>query len=109
MPIARLTDAEVAKLLVVDGKAVGVALADGRELRAKTIASNLNPKLLYSKLVEPGQLDEDTRERIARYRCGSATFRMNVALSELPDFRAAPGTQLQPHHQSGILIGPSLQ
>ena len=44
-----------------------------------------------------------------RYRCGSGTFRMNVALSELPDFTAAPGTQQQPHHQSGILIGPSLQ
>ncbi len=54
-------------------------------------------------------LDEDTKTRIARYRCASATFRMNVALSELPDFAAAPGTHLQPHHQSGILIGPSLR
>jgi phytoene dehydrogenase-like protein len=54
-------------------------------------------------------LDDDTRARIARYRCGSATFRMNVALSELPDFAAAPGTHLQPHHQSGILIGSSLR
>jgi phytoene dehydrogenase-like protein len=43
-----------------------------------------------------------------RYRCGSATFRMNVALSELPDFPTAPGRSLQPHHQSGILVGPSL-
>ena len=108
------TDAEVARVLIerVDGKpgkAVGVALADGRELRASTIVSNLNPKLLYTKLVEPGQLDDDTAERIQRYRCGSGTFRMNVALSELPDFTAMPGNQLQPHHQSGILIGPSLQ
>ena len=107
--VAIETDAEVAKLLVVDGKAVGVALADGRELRANTIASNLNPKLLYTKLVERSQLDDDTAQRIERYRCGSGTFRMNVALSELPDFTAMPGTQLQPHHQSGILVGPSLQ
>ncbi len=112
--VAIETDAEVAQVLVervagMRGKAVGVALADGRELRAATIVSNLNPKLLYQKLVAPGQLDEDTVERIARYRCGSGTFRMNVALSELPDFSAAPGTQLQPHHQSGILIGPSLR
>ena len=107
--VAIETDAEVAQLLVEGGKAVGVALADGRELRAATIASNLNPKLLYTKLVEPGQLDDDTAQRIRRYRCGSGTFRMNVALSELPDFTAMPGTQLQPHHQSGILIGPSLQ
>ena len=103
------TDAEVAKLIVDHGKAVGVMLSDGRELRASTIVSNLNPKLLYTKLVERNQLDEDTAARIERYRCGSGTFRMNVALSELPDFTAMPGTHLQPHHQSGILIGSSLQ
>jgi phytoene dehydrogenase-like protein len=73
------------------------------------VASNLNPKLLYTRLTAPGQLDADTEQRMRRYRCGSGTFRMNVALSELPNFTAAPGTQLQSHHQSGILIGPSLQ
>src|SRR3546814_9049259 len=103
------TDADVAQLLVEGGKAVGVALADGREFRAGNVVSNLNPKLLYTKLVEPGVLDADTAQRIERYRCGSGTFRMNVALSELPDFNAAPGSALQPHHQSGILIGPSLR
>jgi phytoene dehydrogenase-like protein len=107
--VAIETNAEIAKLLVEDGRAVGVALADGRELRANTIASNLNPKLLYRDLVERSQLDEDTAQRIDRYRCGSGTFRMNVALSELPDFTAMPGTRLQPHHPSGILIGPSLR
>jgi phytoene dehydrogenase-like protein len=103
------TDADVACVLVENGSAVGVRLADGREFRAHTVVSNLNPKLLYTKLIERNALDDDTAERIARYRCGSGTFRMNVALSELPDFTAAPGTQLQPHHQSGILIGPSLR
>jgi phytoene dehydrogenase-like protein len=107
--VAIETDAEVARLLVEDGRAVGVALAGGRELRAATIASNLNPKLLYTRLVERAQLEPDTAARIERYRCGSGTFRMNVALSELPDFTAMPGTNLQPHHQSGILIGPSLR
>jgi phytoene dehydrogenase-like protein len=108
------TDAAVEQVLVEHsgekpGKAVGVRLADGRELRAKTVVSNLNPKLLYQKLLPRDALDDDTAERIDRYRCGSGTFRMNVALSELPDFTAAPGTQLQPHHQSGILVGPSLR
>lgn len=102
------TDAEVAQVLVEGGRAVGVALADGRTLRAGVVASNLNPKLLYTRLVAPEHLDDDTAARIRRYRCGSGTFRMNVALAELPDFRAAPGTTLQPHHQSGILIGDSL-
>ncbi len=90
------------------GKAVGVRLTDGRELRARSVVSNVNPKLLYQKLLERADLDVDVAERMDRYRCGSGTFRMNVALSELPDFIAAPGTRLQPHHQSGILIGPSL-
>ena len=107
--VAIETDAAVDQVLVDNGRALGVRLADGRELRARTIVSNLNPKLLYQKLVPRDALDIDTAERIDRYRCGSGTFRMNVALSELPDFSAAPGTQLQPHHQSGILIGPSLQ
>ncbi len=103
------TDAEVAQVLVKGGRAVGVALADGTEIMASTVVSNVNPKLLYQRLMPQSALDEDTRSRIARYRCGSATFRMNVALSELPDFAAAPGTHLQPHHQSGILIGHSLR
>ena len=103
------TNAAVERVLVEGGRAVGVQLADGRQLRARSIVSNLNPKLLYQKLIAPEHLDADTSERIARYRCGSGTFRMNVALSELPDFTAAPGTHLQAHHQSGILIGPSLR
>ena len=103
------TDAAVERVLVDDGKAVGVRLADGRELRAATVVSNVNPKLLYQQLVARDELDADVAERIDRYRCGSGTFRMNVALSELPDFTAAPGSQQQPHHQSGILIGPSLR
>jgi phytoene dehydrogenase-like protein len=103
------TDAAVAQVLVDGGKAVGVQLVDGRELRASTVVSNVNPKLLYQKLVAREHLDADVADRMDRYRCGSGTFRMNVALSELPDFTAAPGTQLQPHHQSGILVGPSLR
>ncbi|PBS12015.1 FAD-dependent oxidoreductase [Lysobacteraceae bacterium NML93-0792] len=102
------TDAAVAQVQVENGRAAGVVLEDGRTLRAGAVVSNLNPKLLYQQLVPRNALDDDIAARIARYRCGSGTFRMNVALSELPDFTVAPGTALQPHHQSGILIGPSL-
>jgi phytoene dehydrogenase-like protein len=103
------TDAAVEEVLVDDGCARGVRLQDGRVLRARTVVANVHPKLLYQRLVPAAALDDDTRERIARHRNGSGTFRMNVALSELPDFRAAPGKTLQPHHQSGILVGPSLR
>lgn len=103
-----ITDAAVTKVQTRNGRAVGVTLEDGREWSARCVVSNVNPKLLYTRLIVPADLDEDTLTRITRYRCGSGTFRMNVALAELPDFNAAPGTQLQPHHQSGILIAPSL-
>ncbi|MCD9045506.1 phytoene desaturase family protein [Luteimonas sp. MHLX1A] len=103
------TGAEVAEVLVADGRARGVLLADGRELHARrAVVANVNPKLLYQRLVPRSALDDDTAQRIDGYRCGSGTFRMNVALAELPDFTCAPGTALQPHHQSGILVGPSL-
>jgi len=107
--VALQTGAAVEQVLVDGGRAVGVRLADGSALHAKTVVANVNPKLLYQQLVPRDALDAETSVRIDRYRCASGTFRMNVALAELPDFTAAPGTQLQPHHQSGILVGPSLQ
>lgn len=102
------TGAEVARVRVRDGRAVGVVLTDGSELEARRVVAGLNPKLLYTRLFEPADLDPDLLARFGRYRCGSGTFRMNIALAELPDFTAAPGTHAQPHHASGILVGDSL-
>jgi phytoene dehydrogenase-like protein len=100
--------ARVARVLLRAGRAAGVALADGTELWARRVVAGVNPKLLYTRLFDPADLDPEVLARFGRYRCGSGTFRINVALAELPDFSAAPGKQLQPHHASGILIGSSL-
>lgn len=102
------TDAPVARVTVRGGRATGVLLEDGTALQAKRVVSGINPRLLYTRLFDPADLDTDLAARFGRYRCGSGTFRMNVALAELPDFRAAPGTEQQPHHASGILVGDSL-
>ncbi|WP_225773141.1 NAD(P)/FAD-dependent oxidoreductase [Inquilinus sp. Marseille-Q2685] len=102
------TDAAVREVIVEGGRAVGVVTEAGDIVRAGCIVSNLNPKLLYGKLVDPAALPQDFRERMERFKCGSATFRMNVALSELPDFTCLPGKALADHHTSGIIIGPSL-
>jgi phytoene dehydrogenase-like protein len=72
------------------------------------VISNLNPRLLYGKLLDPAVLPADFRERMEKWRCGSGTFRMNVALSELPDFSALPGRQCAEHHGAGIIMAPSL-
>jgi len=103
------TKATVERINVRNGRAVGVTLSDGSELEAKRVIAGINPRLLYTRLFDPADLDSDLLARFKRYRCASGTFRMNVALSELPDFRAAPGSHLQPHHASGILIGESLE
>ncbi len=100
------TNAAVSRVLVSNGRAQGIALDDGREFRARIVASNLNPRLLFLDLVEPGALDEDFLRRMRAYRCASATFRMNVALSELPRFECAP--EPGPHLSSGIIMAPSL-
>jgi len=102
------TDAAVREVVVEGGRAVGVVTEAGEAIRAGCIVSNLNPKLLYGKMVDPAALPADFRERMDRFKCGSATFRMNVALSELPDFTCLPGKALADHHTSGIIIGPSL-
>lgn len=103
-----LTDAPVARVLTENGRAAGLELADGRSFAARIVASNLNPALLFGKLVDPTDLKPDFRDRVAAYRNGSGTFRMNVALSELPSFAVLPGRELAEHHQSGIIMAPSL-
>jgi phytoene dehydrogenase-like protein len=98
----------VREVLVEGGHAVGVITEKGEAVRARSVVSNLNPKLLYGSLIDASVLPQDFRERIARWRCGSGTFRMNVALSELPDFKARPGRAAADHHTAGIIMAPSL-
>ena len=98
--------AEVAQLLVRNGRARGVVLKDGREIAARAVAANVNPKLLFLDLVEPRHVEADFLERMKNYRCASATLRMNVALSALPQFACLPAAGT--HHQSGIIMAPSL-
>jgi phytoene dehydrogenase-like protein len=102
------TGADVREVIVEKGRAAGVVLADGRTLRARAVASNLNPKLLYEKIVPATALPEDFLARMMRWKCGSGTFRMNVALEKLPSFTALPGHQLADHHTAGIILAPSL-
>ena len=102
------TRAPVARVLVKAGRAAGVELEDGTLIEGARVVANVNPKLLFDRLVDPEHVDADFRARIAAYRCGSGTFRMNVALSALPDFTALPGSNAQSHHSSGIVMAPSL-
>ncbi len=99
------TGAGVERIVVREDAARGVALADGTEIASRCVISNANPRVLLELLRDsPGEW----REAFSNYQCESATFRMNVALSELPDFICLPGREAQPHHRSGIIMAPSL-
>ena len=99
-------DTPVAEVLTEQGRAVGAVLENGEVLRARAVMSNLHPRLLFDRLVDPAVVPADFRERIGRYASGSGTFRMNVALSEAPRFTALP--EPGDHLTAGIIIAPSL-
>ncbi|MGA7488084.1 MAG: NAD(P)/FAD-dependent oxidoreductase [Xanthobacteraceae bacterium] len=102
------TRAPVREVLVEQGRAGGVVLADGRVIRAGAVAANVNPKLLYTAMVPESALDAAFLRRMRGWRCGSGTFRINVALSQLPSFTALPGREPADHHTAGIILAPSL-
>ena len=99
-------DAPVASVEISAGRASGVVLEDGRTILANRVVSNLNPKLLFQRLVARDALPTEFADRIDAYKVGSGTFRINVALSELPRFTCLPEPGL--HHSSGIIMAPSL-
>jgi phytoene dehydrogenase-like protein len=102
------TTTRVAKLRMSSGWVSGVILENGEEIRARAVASGIGPKLLFRSIVPEDALAPDLRNRFLRIKTGSGTFRMNVALSELPDFLCRPGKEQQSHHGAGIVIGPTI-
>ena len=99
-------DSPVAEVLVEGERAIGARLVSGERIDAGCVVANVMPRLLYEQLIAPEHLAPEFRQRVRGFRAGSGTFRMNVALSELPDFTCLPG--VGEHHQSGIIIAPTL-
>jgi phytoene dehydrogenase-like protein len=98
-------EAPVEEIIVENGRAAG-AVADGRTYRSRAVAAGVNPKLLFGRLVPEGAVDSTVSRRMAGWASESATFRMNVALSELPRFTSLP--EPGDHLTAGIVIAPSL-
>jgi phytoene dehydrogenase-like protein len=101
-------DAPVERVLVDGSNVAGVRLESGEEIAAKIVAANVGPALLYGTLVAAGDQPPAFARRIGQWKTGSGTFRMNVALSELPSFSVLPGKDCAEHHTAGIIIAPSL-
>jgi len=99
-------EAPVSRVLVDGGKVAGVRLESGEEIAADRVIANVGPKLLYERMFAESDLSEEFKRRIRGFKVGSGTFRMNVALSELPRFTCLP--EPGEHLQSGIIIAPTL-
>ncbi len=99
-------ESPVSRVLVDGGKVAGVRLESGEEIGCATVIANVGPKLLYERLIDPVDLGPDYVRRVKGFKVGSGTFRMNVALSELPRFTCLP--EPGEHHRSGIIIAPTL-
>ncbi|MDB5721387.1 MAG: NAD(P)/FAD-dependent oxidoreductase [Alphaproteobacteria bacterium] len=98
-------DTPVDEIIVQQGRAAG-AIAGGKAWSAKAVVANVNPKMLFGELLPAGAVDPDISRRMSGWGAESATFRMNVALSELPRFTSLP--EPGDHLTGGIIIAPSL-
>ena len=100
------TEAPVAQVIVKGGKAVGVALENGDEIRAGIVVSGLDPRQTFTRMVDAKELPSDLVDAIRRYKFRGSSGKVNLALSELPDLTCMPGNG--PHLRGAISISPSI-
>lgn len=103
------TASPVARILVRSGAVRGVVLADGSELSATRVVSNADAFVTFAKLMSPDDLPSDFLDAVRRIDYTSPSLKINLALSELPDFRCLPGASAGLHHRGTIHISPSLE
>jgi phytoene dehydrogenase-like protein len=82
-------------------------LANGEEVRAPIVVSGLDPRRTFLELVDPAQLPDELVAAVRRFKFRGSSGKVNVALSELPDFTCLPG--VGPHHRGAISISPSIE
>jgi len=100
------TRAAVSQVLVRNGRATGVVLDSGEEISARVVVSGLDPRRTFLELVEPGHLPEDVTAAIRRYKFRGSSGKVNLALSELPQWSCLPGPG--PHLRGAFSISPGL-
>ncbi|MCA9117551.1 MAG: NAD(P)/FAD-dependent oxidoreductase [Planctomycetaceae bacterium] len=104
------TEAPVAEILVENGSACGVRLENGETLKAKTVASCVDAHLTFEKFLPPATLPDSFRQAVSRIDYASASMKINLAVSELPDFTCLPGnSEPGPQHRGTIHIGTGME
>ncbi len=102
------TDARVARVLVSNGRAVGVETEGGQRVEARTIASTLDARHTFLQLLPPEALEPEFRRQVESIRSHGSALKFNAALDGLPDFTAAPGAP-GPHHRGFVDIIPNME
>ena len=102
------TDAPVERILVDGGRAAGVALADGTELRAARVLSNADPKTTFLRLVDEALLPQRFAAAIRAYRCEGTSVKINLAVDRLPIAAAVDGDCVQPYHRGIMEVNPTV-
>jgi phytoene dehydrogenase-like protein len=100
------TEAPIVKILVKNGQARGVVLANGDEIFADVISSSVDPHLTFLKMIEPGHLPDEFLEEVRRYKFRGSSGKVNLALDALPDFKCLPGPGA--HLRGAISISPAV-
>jgi phytoene dehydrogenase-like protein len=103
------TGARVERLLISGGHVTGVVLDSGQEIRANTVVTSLHPRTAFLDQVGRENLPDDFVSDIERWRSRSGVVKINLALAELPDFTANPGTNLQEHHTGSVEMAPTVE
>jgi phytoene dehydrogenase-like protein len=101
------TQAGVDKILVKNGRAIGVVLKSGEEISAAVVSSSVDPHLTFEKFLEPRELPADFLESVRRYKFRGSSGKVNLALDALPDFKSMPGPGA--HLRGAISISPSIE
>jgi phytoene dehydrogenase-like protein len=99
-------DAEVARVRTTGGRAVGVQLANGEEIRGRRVLSNADPKRTFLQLCDAADLPATFVSRIEAYRCMGTSIKMNLAVSELPYAKGFPSDGVQPYHTGIMELNP---
>jgi phytoene dehydrogenase-like protein len=100
------TEAPVARIIVKNGRATGVALEDGEEIEASDVLSSVDSRRTFLGLVEPGTLEPEFEEDVRRFKFRGSSGKVNLAVDRLPDFTCLPGAG--EHLRGAISFSPSL-
>src|SRR5271166_707229 len=100
------TNARVQHILISGGRATGVVLDNGQQLTTKVVVTSLHPRTAFLDHVGRENLPDDFVADIEHWKTRSGVVKINLALAELPDFTADPGTNLQEHHTGSVEMAP---